>query len=239
MNCLRSMQFIKKISGYYAKFGLKTIVVHPPEWRFEKHKQNILKALKVNRIFLPLVIDKDKKIIKKFGINFWPAQLLIKDAKIMYKNVGEGNYKKLEVNIRNLLKVDGKIIFKKEPSYSEYPTVYTGRRKNGVIKRLENKLKFGKIYIKGLWAQKEEYIEGRSRNCEISIVTKGKIVNFVAKSLSKKQVKLKVKLNNKDIKNIKINKPGMYRIFQIKNDTQNILSLATGKNIAIYSFSFQ
>jgi len=31
MNCLRSLEFIKKIDDKYKKYGLKTIMIHPPE----------------------------------------------------------------------------------------------------------------------------------------------------------------------------------------------------------------
>ena len=41
MNCLRSLELIKKIDKKYKEFGLKTIIVHSPEWEFEKDSKNI------------------------------------------------------------------------------------------------------------------------------------------------------------------------------------------------------
>ena len=69
MNCLRSLEFIKKIDKKYGNFGLETILIHPPEWSFEKNSNNIINAMKKYRISLPMVIDKNKKILKKLTID--------------------------------------------------------------------------------------------------------------------------------------------------------------------------
>ena len=58
MNCLRSLDFIKKIGNKYKKYGLKTILIHAPEWEFEKDHNNILRALKRYKIKFPIIIDK-------------------------------------------------------------------------------------------------------------------------------------------------------------------------------------
>ena len=125
MNCLRSLDYIKKINNKYKKYGLKTILIHPPEWEFEKNGNNILHSIKKQKIKFPIIIDKDKKLIKKLKINFWPSQVLIKSSKnpknflghkksqrdffvnnrIIYKHTGEGNYKALENKIIDILKI--------------------------------------------------------------------------------------------------------------------------------------
>ena len=87
---------IKKIDKKYKKYGLETILIHPPEWEFEKNSETILHALKKRSITFPVVVDKHKKIIKKLGIDFWPTQIVMDDGKILYRHVGEGDYKKLE-----------------------------------------------------------------------------------------------------------------------------------------------
>ena len=45
MNCLRSLECIKQLDSRYRKHGLETIIIHPPEWAFEKDSRNILQAL--------------------------------------------------------------------------------------------------------------------------------------------------------------------------------------------------
>ena len=102
MNCLRSLEYIKQINDKYKRYGLKTILIHPPEWEFEKDSSNILKAAKKYKIKIPILIDNNKKLVKKLKINFWPTQVLINNNKTAYKHVGEGNYKILENKIRGV-----------------------------------------------------------------------------------------------------------------------------------------
>ena len=241
MNCLRSLEFIKKIDSRYKEFGLKTIIIHPPEWEFEKNKDNIEHASKEYDIKFPIKIDKNYKIIKKLGINFWPAQILAKNNKVIYKYVGEGNYKELENSIIKNLNASTKRLFDNEPTYTKLPTVYCGKRKNGKIKESvnNNKLKFGIVYSDGNWFQKDEYLQSLKNTSSLNIATKGKIVNFVAKSLNNKAIKLKVKLNNKIVKILLVKTPQLYQMIKLKNSKETKLTLTANKNIAIYSFSFQ
>lgn len=227
MNCLRSLKFIKKIYPKYKKYGLEIILIHPPEWEFEKLRENIDFAIKKYKITFPLIIDKDKKIIKKLKVNFWPTQILIKNRKILYKHVGEGAYKRLENSILKSLKLKSKKIFNQEPKYTKYPTFYLGKRKQN------------KAIAHNGWIQKDERLQSTKNSSSLTIFTKGRIINFVAESLSKRPIKVNVKLNNKVIKNLTINKPQLYNIIKLKNVKQQNLTLTTKRNLAVYSFSFQ
>ncbi|MBI2124402.1 redoxin family protein, partial [Candidatus Pacearchaeota archaeon] len=200
MNCLRSLNFIKKIDNKYKKYGLKTIIIHPPEWAFEKNRRNVNSASKKYKIPFPIIIDKNYKIIKKFGIDFWPAQVLIKDKEILYRHIREGNYKELENRIKKILGVKSKSVFKKEPKYSKFPTVYCGKWKKGKIRNLNNKLKFGTIYVNNGWIQENEFIQSLSDNATLSIKTKGKIINFVAEPVTGNIIRTLIKINGKKLK---------------------------------------
>ena len=239
MNCLRSLNFINKMNDKYSKFGLEMIILHPPEWEFEKNSNNILKALEKYKIKFPVIIDKNKRIINKLKISFWPAQILIKDGTILYKHIGEGGYKRLEGSIRKTLKINVKKIFDKEPRYANLPTIYLGIGKKGIIKNIGNQLKFGVIYTKGRWSRENEYLKSIGDDCSMTLLTKGNIINFVAKSIHKKSLEIKISLNNKYIKKIIIKEPRLYQILKLKNNGQNKLTLKTRTGLAIYSFSFQ
>lgn len=239
MNCLRSLEFVKKIDSKYKRFGLNTILIHPPEWEFEKDSKNVINAIKGYKIKFPIIMDGDKKIIKKLKINFWPTQILIRNGKIIYEHIGEGDYKELENSIVRFLKIKTKRLFNKEPEYSRLPTVYCGKKKNGKVMNLIAKLKFGVIYKTGKWIQKREYLQSIGKQNSLMILTKGNIVNFVAESVKNQTTKINIKLNDKNIKNLIINKPQLYDIVKLKNNKQNKLRITTNKNLAIYSFSFQ
>ncbi len=222
MNCLRSLEYIKKLDKRYGKFGLATILVHVPEWEFEKNKSNIQKAIKKYKIKFPKIIDKDRKLLGRMKINFWPAQILLKDArteirtefgvhymefgtnyvdgKEVYRHVGEGNYKLLENKIRTELGINkiSKLLFKTEPKYSKHPTIYAGSRKNGKVSGSYDAedMKYGTIYANGSFLQKKEYLESIGKG-SIKIKTRCKIINIVAESLTKKSIMIKISSNKR------------------------------------------
>ncbi|MBI2655789.1 hypothetical protein HYX06_05215 [Candidatus Woesearchaeota archaeon] len=226
MNCLRSLDCIKKIDDSYRKYGLKTIIIHAPEWDFEKSGKNILNAAEKYKIKIPIIIDKNRRIIKKLSVNFWPAQILMSDGKELYRHIGEGNYKKLESSIIKNLKIKTKSIFHKEPKYSKFPTLYCGKRKGK------------KIRLNG-WIQKNEYIKSIKTNSVFTIKTKGKAVNFVAESLENNPITAKIKLNRAIVKKITINVPQLYNLIKTNDSKQKELVIIAPKKLAVYSFSYQ
>ncbi|MBU90672.1 hypothetical protein CMO94_03945, partial [Candidatus Woesearchaeota archaeon] len=62
--------------------------------------------------------------------------------------------------------------------------------------------------------------------------------SFVAASLNKKPINLKIRLNN-NIKNLKIIEPRLYKIIELKGDEEKTLNLETKLKIKIYSFAFE
>ena len=191
MNCLRSLEQIKRLNQKYGKYGLFTAIVHPPEWGFEKNNENVCNASKKYSIKFPIMTDKSRKITKSLGVDFWPSQILLKDGKILYRHIGEGNYRELEKAIVKRLDFNGKNktgLFKGEPKYSKFPAVYLGSKKHGKIKRCENlknkKIKFGIVYAEGDWKQKDEFLENKDK-VRLSFLAKGKKVYAVADSKNK------------------------------------------------------
>jgi hypothetical protein len=234
MNCLRSLEYIKKLDRKYRKYGLKTIIVHVPEWNFEKNKKNILRELKKQKTGIPVIIDNNGKTTKKFKIDFWPSQVLIKNNKTEYKHIGEGHYRELEKKIISLLKINTKMLFSKEPGYSKLPTIYCGKRKKGKILKLNGKKEFGVIYAKGKYKQEEESL----KTGYASIITAGKTVNFVAESIKNGPANVKISINGRHKKNITIKKPRLYQLIKAKNHRPKELVLEA-KGLKIYSFSFE
>jgi len=239
MNCLRSLGYIKQLDKKYNRYGLKTILIHPPEWSFEKKEENIFNVLKKHEIRFPIITDKNKKIIKRLGIGFWPAQVLIKNNKILYKHIGEGNYKNLEEKIRSLLRIKQKKVFSSEPRYSKLPAIYLGKRKRGKVKFLKENIRFGIVYKKGKWIQTDEYLQHIGKNGSLTILTKWNVINFTASPVNNKAAIVSVKLDDGFNKKLVINNPDLYEIAKIKENKMHKLTISTKSRAKIYSFSFQ
>jgi len=82
----------------------------------------------------------------------------------------------------------------------------------------------------------DEFLKG---NGFLIIRTKGKIISLVAKSVSNKPINLKIKLNNKFVKNLRIDMPQSYDILKLKDNISKVLSLETKSELEVYSFSFR
>jgi hypothetical protein len=238
MNCLRSLKYIKKIDDKYKKYGLKTVLMHPHEWSFEKKRKNIANELKRSKIKFRWKTASNKLLMKRFRLNFWPSQVLMRGSRILYKHTGEGDYRKLEKTIIKALKLKTGQVFKKEPGYSKIPSVYAGKKKNGKVKNIRKKMDFWTLYTAGKWKQKHEYLESSGKDNCITLMTKGKVVNFVAESLGNIPVKVKVMLSKKNMKTIMINEPRMYNLLKLRDGKQKRLTIVADK-IKIYSFSFE
>ncbi len=265
MNCQRSLKYIQKLHDAYARYGLRVTLLHPPEWEFEKRRGNIESFLKQNNISFPLVLDKNKKNIKKFRIDFWPTQILVNRGEMIYKHVGEGDYQKLEKAIQKNLGVAKKPIFSSEPIYSKYPTLYPGKKKGG-LQAISNKIESKKIYGQG-FKQHFEYIENekegknqvmlqlktmgtkvfvvaRSLNKESSIIVKTKqtitidTAKKAMKSSNKKVITKKMNAKGKTRK-IKIGKPLLYELISFPKPAKKIITLEFEGKIALYAFAFQ
>ena len=62
---------------------------------------------------------------------------------------------------------------------------------------------------------------------------------MVASSINKKTINSKIIINNKNIRNLKINKPRLYEIIKLKDNKPKILSIETKSKLGIYSFAFR
>lgn len=104
INCIRTVPYVRAWAEKYKDKGLVVIGVHTPEFAFEKKIDNVSKAVESFKIGYPVAIDNDYKIWRAYSNNYWPAHYLIdSNGKIRYHHFGEGNYRKTEQAIQDLL----------------------------------------------------------------------------------------------------------------------------------------
>lgn len=104
INCIRTIPYVRAWAEKYKDQGLVVIGVHTPEFAFEKKIDNIKKAISSFNIGYPVAVDNDYKVWRAYDNNYWPALYLI-DSKgnLRYHHFGEGNYRKTEQAIQDLL----------------------------------------------------------------------------------------------------------------------------------------
>ncbi|WP_337269983.1 cytochrome c biogenesis protein DipZ [Oryzifoliimicrobium ureilyticus] len=108
INCIRTLPYVRAWSERYKDQGLVVIGVHSPEFAFEKRIENVRRAIGDLKIAYPIAVDSNYEIWRAFDNSYWPAFYLI-DAKgqIRYYQFGEGDYRKTDEAIQELLREAG------------------------------------------------------------------------------------------------------------------------------------
>ncbi len=106
--CERTLQHLKKWHQAYGAKGLKIIGVHSPRFEFEKNIKHLAFTVEDRQIYWPVLNDENDQAMREFENCYVPRQLLVnKDGVIIFDQVGEGNYEKIEQTIRAELLATG------------------------------------------------------------------------------------------------------------------------------------
>ena len=108
VNCLRSLDYVAAWSRTYASYGLLTVGVHTPEFRFARDPEAVGRAIASAGIPYTVVADNDAVIWSAYAVRAWPTRCLIdKDGFIRFAQRGEGGYQEFERAIQQLLSEAG------------------------------------------------------------------------------------------------------------------------------------
>ncbi|MEV6488962.1 redoxin domain-containing protein [Actinoplanes sp. NPDC051633] len=120
INWLRQLPYLRAWADRYADHNLVVIGVHTPEFAFEHNPDNVLRAMHDMRIDYPVVTDNDYAVWGAFDNHYWPA-LYFADAQgsIRHHHFGEGEYRRSEMVIQQLLAEAGTTDHDHEPSLVE------------------------------------------------------------------------------------------------------------------------
>ncbi len=104
INCIRTLPFLKGLYATYHPYGLDVIGVETPEFTFEQEATNVQQAIRSDGLRYPVVQDNRYGTWNAWGNQYWPAEYLV-DAHgaVRHTQFGEGDYKKSEAAVRELL----------------------------------------------------------------------------------------------------------------------------------------
>ncbi len=106
INCQRTIPYLRSWYERYRSDGLVIVGVHTPEFDFEKVHKNVEAAAKRLDVTWPIALDDNETIWNAFANNSWPADYFAdRKGDIRYEHIGEGEYRKAENVIRELLGV--------------------------------------------------------------------------------------------------------------------------------------
>jgi thiol-disulfide isomerase/thioredoxin len=103
-NCRNVEPYIKQWYERYQSRGLTVVAVHTPEFDSERQPENVQRYITGKNIRYPVVMDNDFSIWKRYGNRYWPTMYLVdRQGRLVYKQIGEGNYDATERQIKALL----------------------------------------------------------------------------------------------------------------------------------------
>ncbi|MCW3813579.1 redoxin domain-containing protein [Micromonospora sp. DR5-3] len=104
INWIRTSPYVKAWHRDYADRGLVVIGVHAPEFEFGKRAENIDRAIRDHGLTYPIALDNDFTFWRALGNIAWPARYLFDaDGRFVDRWIGEGDYDRVESEIRRLL----------------------------------------------------------------------------------------------------------------------------------------
>ena len=92
----------------YSGHRFVVVGVHTPEYELEKSPDSVSDAVKRFRIESPVAIDSETVASRLYGNQYWPRQTPV-DARgrLRWEHAVEGEYDKMQEEIRALLKETG------------------------------------------------------------------------------------------------------------------------------------
>ncbi|MEM2855585.1 MAG: redoxin family protein [Candidatus Nitrosocaldaceae archaeon] len=104
INCMHMINTLQNIEEIYSNKPVVVIGIHSAKFYNEQIKENVKQAIERYEIKHPVVLDKDMKIWRAYGVNAWPTIVII-DPKgyIIYKQAGEGQDEYIKDTIDTLL----------------------------------------------------------------------------------------------------------------------------------------
>ena len=90
INCMHMVPTLEKLEETYKGRPVAIIGVHSAKFENEKDPKNISEAIGRYGIRHPVVVDRDMRIWKEYGVNAWPTVVVIDpQGRIIYKRSGE------------------------------------------------------------------------------------------------------------------------------------------------------
>jgi len=106
VNCVRTIPYLRAWYDRYSSDGLVIIGIESPEFDFEKVRSNVVAADRKLGVIWPVALDNNMGVWNAFDTEYWPTKDIVdRQGRLRYQDIGEGEYTQTENVIRELLGV--------------------------------------------------------------------------------------------------------------------------------------
>lgn len=255
-SCINWIRTLPHVAHWQKRYGDKefvVVVVHTPEFEFEKDGGDVEAALKRIGIAYPVVQDNQFKTWNAYGNQYWPAAYLVdKTGRIVLTQFGEGNYRQMSQAIAKLVDAD----FSDSDAPAEFdfsvigtPEMYLGSNRNGgAIVRSQSggagkrmytppdDIALNRFAFAGDWTVAGESATLTSDGGEIVLRFRAPKVNMVAGSLSPQT--LTVTVDGKPQAPVKIERSDMHVLYDGAGGEHVLRVTIPDAGLIAYTFTF-
>lgn len=105
VNCLNTLPHVKRWHEKYKDQGLVVIGVHTPEFAFERETPKLQAAIRRLGVAYPVAQDNRFRTWSAWRNQYWPALYLVdREGRVVFHHAGEGDYDRIEQEIRQALR---------------------------------------------------------------------------------------------------------------------------------------
>jgi thiol-disulfide isomerase/thioredoxin len=252
INCLRTLPYLTKWYDAYKDKGFVIVGVHTPEFAFERVARNVQIAIQRFGIKYPVVQDNDYKVWKSYDNHYWPADFLVdQQGKIVASHFGEGDYDKMEDDIRKLVSAGPPVAKDDGVDLSKVgsPEMYFGQMRLQYFASPEKPTQAKQVYtapadlplnnfaLVGSWTVDAENATLAADNGKVDLRFKSGKVHMVASSPS--PVTVAVTVDGKPQPPVTIQGSQLYTLFDSEDYGEHRLELTIPKaGFNAYTFTF-
>ena len=110
INCFHTQPYLRDVYTRLNGKGLQIIGIHFPEFSYEHDLSYVRDYMTQNKLLYPVAIDNDGATWNAYDMHAWPAlELIDKNGHRRFRQVGEGNYDRIEAAITELLNEPGPV----------------------------------------------------------------------------------------------------------------------------------
>jgi len=126
INCFHTQPYLRDLYARLNGKGVQIVGIHFPEFSYEADVSYVRDYMTKNNLQYPVAIDNDGASWNAYEMHAWPAvELIDKNGHRRFRQIGEGNYDRIDAAITALLAEPG-------PAATDQPTAAATDQATGV-----------------------------------------------------------------------------------------------------------
>jgi thioredoxin family protein len=255
INWRRTLPYVNRWAADYGPHGLETVMIHTPEFSFERIRPNVEAILPGLGVTYPVALDGEYRTWNAFQNRAWPAlYLLDREGRVRLVREGEGHSAETESAIRSLFGLPdaertraedadlsrigtGEMYFGSQHGTPQDPAQRPRAGEAAYAIAHPSGPRLNEYDLDGTWARSEEPLVLRSDAGRVRIRFSAAKVHLVAGA--PRSAAVRVRIDNGPERTVEIGLPTLYTLLDGSSYGEHLLELdCATPGLALYSATF-